>query len=357
MARGTELDVLVIGGGVVGAGCALDAATRGLSVGLVEPRDFASGTSSRSSKLIHGGLRYLEMLDFGLVREALAGARAAPQTRSRRTWSGRCRSSTRCTHRVLGARLRRRGRRALRRAWRARPRARPAAPPHLTAATAPAGRARRCARTRWSARSSTTTPRSTTRGTPWSLARTAAPYGAHVRHPRPRRRLPARGRAGRRRARRVTSRPATSSTCAARQVVNATGVWTDDIQALAGERGQFHVRAVQGHPPGRAARPDPLRHRPDPAHREERALRDPVGPALDHRHHRHRLGCSTRPTRPRASRHRLPARARQHACCARRSAATTSRASTPACGRCCAGESEATSSSPASTPWRSPVPG
>ena len=65
------LDVLVIGGGVTGTGIALDAATRGLSVGLVEQRDFASGTSSRSSKLIHGGLRYLEQLDFGLVREAL----------------------------------------------------------------------------------------------------------------------------------------------------------------------------------------------------------------------------------------------------------------------------------------------
>jgi len=67
-----ELDVLVVGGGVVGAGTALDAVTRGLTTGLVEQRDFASGTSSRSSKLIHGGLRYLEMLDFGLVREALA---------------------------------------------------------------------------------------------------------------------------------------------------------------------------------------------------------------------------------------------------------------------------------------------
>lgn len=66
-----ELDVLAIGGGVVGAGSALDAATRGLRVGLVEARDWASGTSSRSSKLLHGGLRYLEMLDFGLVREAL----------------------------------------------------------------------------------------------------------------------------------------------------------------------------------------------------------------------------------------------------------------------------------------------
>jgi glycerol-3-phosphate dehydrogenase len=67
-----ELQVLVVGGGVVGAGVALDAATRGLSVGLVEARDFASGTSSRSSKLIHGGLRYLEQFNFGLVREALS---------------------------------------------------------------------------------------------------------------------------------------------------------------------------------------------------------------------------------------------------------------------------------------------
>ncbi len=66
-----ELDVLVVGGGVTGAGAALDAVTRGLRVGLVEARDFASGTSSRSSKLIHGGLRYLEQLNFALVREAL----------------------------------------------------------------------------------------------------------------------------------------------------------------------------------------------------------------------------------------------------------------------------------------------
>ncbi|CAN5196053.1 glycerol-3-phosphate dehydrogenase/oxidase [soil metagenome] len=66
-----QFDVVVIGGGVVGAGSALDAATRGLKVALVEARDFASGTSSRSSKMFHGGLRYLEQLEFGLVREAL----------------------------------------------------------------------------------------------------------------------------------------------------------------------------------------------------------------------------------------------------------------------------------------------
>ncbi len=66
-----KFDLIVIGGGVVGAGTALDAATRGLRVALVEARDLASGTSSRSSKLFHGGLRYLEQLEFGLVREAL----------------------------------------------------------------------------------------------------------------------------------------------------------------------------------------------------------------------------------------------------------------------------------------------
>ncbi|RVW11440.1 glycerol-3-phosphate dehydrogenase/oxidase [Prescottella agglutinans] len=66
-----QFDVVVVGGGVVGAGAALDAATRGLKVALVEARDFASGTSSRSSKMFHGGLRYLEQLEFGLVAEAL----------------------------------------------------------------------------------------------------------------------------------------------------------------------------------------------------------------------------------------------------------------------------------------------
>jgi glycerol-3-phosphate dehydrogenase len=65
------LDVLVVGGGVTGAGAALDSASRGLRTGLVEAQDWGAGTSSRSSKLVHGGLRYLQMLDFGLVREAL----------------------------------------------------------------------------------------------------------------------------------------------------------------------------------------------------------------------------------------------------------------------------------------------
>jgi glycerol-3-phosphate dehydrogenase len=66
-----EFDVVVVGGGITGAGVALDAATRGYSVALLEREDFASGTSSRSSKLVHGGLRYLQHFDLGLVREAL----------------------------------------------------------------------------------------------------------------------------------------------------------------------------------------------------------------------------------------------------------------------------------------------
>lgn len=69
--RSKVFDLLVVGGGITGAGIARDAALRGLSVGLVERGDFASGTSSRSSKLIHGGLRYLEMGDVGLVFEAV----------------------------------------------------------------------------------------------------------------------------------------------------------------------------------------------------------------------------------------------------------------------------------------------
>ena len=64
-----KFDLLVVGGGITGAGIALDAASRGLKVALVEKQDFASGTSSRSTKLIHGGLRYLKQLDFALIKE------------------------------------------------------------------------------------------------------------------------------------------------------------------------------------------------------------------------------------------------------------------------------------------------
>ena len=75
IAAGERFDLAVVGGGITGVGIALDAASRGLSVALVEAGDIAGGTSSRSSKLIHGGLRYFEMLDFGLVREGLSERR------------------------------------------------------------------------------------------------------------------------------------------------------------------------------------------------------------------------------------------------------------------------------------------
>jgi len=67
--KSESFDLLIIGGGITGAGIALDAASRGLKTALVEKNDFAYGTSSRSTKLIHGGLRYLKQLEFGLVKE------------------------------------------------------------------------------------------------------------------------------------------------------------------------------------------------------------------------------------------------------------------------------------------------
>ena len=85
-------DVLVIGGGITGAGVALDAATRGYSVALVEKADYAAGTSSRSSKLVHGGLRYLQNFDLGLVREALLERQV--NVASLRISCARCRSSS-----------------------------------------------------------------------------------------------------------------------------------------------------------------------------------------------------------------------------------------------------------------------
>ncbi|MCB1003021.1 MAG: FAD-dependent oxidoreductase, partial [Acidimicrobiales bacterium] len=71
LADGPPFDVVVVGGGITGAGCALDAASRGLRTALIERHDFASGTSSKSSKLVHGGLRYLQQREVRLVYEAL----------------------------------------------------------------------------------------------------------------------------------------------------------------------------------------------------------------------------------------------------------------------------------------------
>ncbi|MEU1803842.1 glycerol-3-phosphate dehydrogenase/oxidase [Streptomyces sp. NPDC019937] len=239
-----ELDVLVVGGGVVGAGTALDAATRGLETGLIESRDWASGTSSRSSKLVHGGLRYLEMLDFALVREALKERgllleRIAPHLvkpvpflypLKHRGWerayagagvalydamsisSGHGRGLP--VHRHLTRT------RALRVAPCLRKDALIGALQYYDAQVDDA--------------------RFVT-----SLVRTAARYGAQVAN---RARVVGFLREG---ARVVGARvhdleQGGEFEVRARQVVNASGVWTDETQALIGERGQFHVRASKG---------------------------------------------------------------------------------------------------------------
>ena len=147
-------------------GVALDAVTRGLTVGLFEGRDWAAGTSSRSSKLVHGGLRYLEMLDFGLVREALRergllAQRLAPHLvrpvpflypLKHRGWERLYAGAGVALYDTHG------------RLVRALPR--PAPPPAPVPDRGACGSRRRCARTPWSAPSSTTTRRSTTPGTP-----------------------------------------------------------------------------------------------------------------------------------------------------------------------------------------------
>ncbi|MBC9225776.1 FAD-dependent oxidoreductase [Aeromicrobium sp. 636] len=240
----THLDVLVIGGGVVGGGAALDAATRGLTVGLVEARDFASGTSSRSSKLIHGGLRYLEMLDFRLVAEAL-GERSllidklAPHLvkpvpflypLTHRVWerfyagsgvalydsmallSGRSRGVPRHRH------LTRTGARRVMPALR-----KDALVGALHYYDGQVDDARHT----------------------MFLSRTAAAYGAHVAS---RTRVIDLLREGGRvvGARVKDLESGREIDVRARQVVNATGVWTDETQSFAGERGQFNVRASKG---------------------------------------------------------------------------------------------------------------
>jgi glycerol-3-phosphate dehydrogenase len=236
----TKFDVLVVGGGVTGAGAALDAATRGLSVALVEARDFASGTSSRSSKLFHGGLRYLEQFNFGLVREALRErelmlTRIAPHLvkpvsflypLTHRVWErpyvsagmtlydsmGGARSVPRHRHFTRGGALRKVPALKL---------------DSLTGALmyydAQADDARHTL----------------------TVARTAATYGATVLNSAE---VVSLAHAGERivgaRVRDVETD--TEIDVKASVVVNATGVWTDDIQTMAGGRGRFHVRASKG---------------------------------------------------------------------------------------------------------------
>ena len=239
-----EFDILVIGGGIVGTGAALDAATRGLSVAMVEARDWSSGTSSRSSKLVHGGIRYLEQLNFGLVREALIERglllqRIAPHLVKP------VKFLFPLTHRVwerayIGAGM------AMYDAfsWTG---GRPPGVPHhrhltrrqlykaipslkkgamiggMTYYDAQVDDARYGA----------------------SVARTAAFYGAEI---ATRVRVEGFLKEGERVVGAHVRDEETGERfdVRAKQVVNATGVWTDDTQSLVGERGQVHVRASKG---------------------------------------------------------------------------------------------------------------
>ncbi|MFE0350533.1 glycerol-3-phosphate dehydrogenase/oxidase [Streptomyces griseoluteus] len=239
-----ELDVLVVGGGIVGAGTALDAATRGLSTGLVEARDWASGTSSRSSKLIHGGLRYLEMLDFPLVREALKERgllleRLAPHLvkpvpflypLQHRGWERLYAGTGVALYDVMslapghGRGLPRHRHLSRNRALRVAPCLRKdALVGALQYYDAEVDDARFVA----------------------TLVRTAASYGAKVAN---RARVTGFLREGERvvGVRVEDVEGGGEYEIRARQVVNATGVWTDDTQRLVGERGQFHVKASKG---------------------------------------------------------------------------------------------------------------
>src|SRR6478609_1653020 len=238
------VDVLVVGGGVVGSGCALDAATRGLEVGLVEARDYASGTSSRSSKLIHGGLRYLEMLDFGLVAEALQERglliqRIAPHLvrpvpfvypLHHRVWERAYAGAGVALYDTLGL-LSGRARGVPHHRHLTRRGARRIVPSLRKDSLVGAlqyydGQVDDARHTMF-------------------IARTAAAYGAHVAN---RARVTELLREGERVVGAVVHDQESGETIPirAQQVVNATGVWTDDTQSLAGERGQFHVRASKG---------------------------------------------------------------------------------------------------------------
>ncbi|MCM2580432.1 glycerol-3-phosphate dehydrogenase/oxidase [Streptomyces meridianus] len=239
-----ELDILVVGAGVVGAGTALDAVTRGLTTGLVEARDWACGTSSRSSKLIHGGLRYLEMLDFALVREALKERgllleRIAPHLvrgvpflypLQHKGWervyagSGVALYDAMSVSSGHGRGLPLHRHLSRKQALRVAPcMKKDALVGALQYYDAQMDDARYVA----------------------TLVRTAAAYGADVANA-------ARVVGFLREGERVVGARVRDVELGgeyeirAKQVVNATGVWTDDTQGLIGERGQFHVRASKG---------------------------------------------------------------------------------------------------------------
>lgn len=233
-------DLVVIGGGVVGVGTALDAATRGLRVALVEARDLASGTSSRSSKLFHGGLRYLEQLEFGLVREALRErelmlTRLAPHLvkpvsflypLTRRIWERPYTAAGLLLYDTMGGARSVPGQKHLTRAGSLR------MAPALKRSALIGG-------IRYFDAQSDDARHTMT------VARTAAQYGAVVRtstqvvgflHEA--------DRVSGVRVQDVEDGRETEIT--ANAVVNCTGVWTDELQRLAGSRGRFQVRASKG---------------------------------------------------------------------------------------------------------------
>lgn len=231
---------MVVGGGVVGTGCALDAATRGLRVALVEARDFAAGTSSRSSKMFHGGLRYLEQLEFGLVREALHERELSLTTLAphlvkplpflypltNRWWERPYVAAGIFLYDQLG------GAKSV------------PAQRHLTRA----GALRLCPGLKRSALIGGIRYYDTVvddaRHT-LTVGRTAAHYGAVIR-------TSTQVVGMLREGDRVTgvtvrdSENGATTEVRGHVVVNATGVWTDEIQALSRQRGRFHVRASKG---------------------------------------------------------------------------------------------------------------
>ena len=239
-----------------------------------------------------------------------------------------------------------------------RARRRRAAPPAPDPARRAADRARRCARTRWSARSSTTTRQVDDARHTMILARTAAAYGAHVRQPRPGRSASCARASGSPAPGCATSRPAASSRSGPSRSSTPPGSGPTRPRRMVGERGQFHVRASKGSTSSCRAtgssRDTGLILRTE----KSRAVRHPVGPALDHRHHRHRLGRSTRPTR-RASAADIDYLL-DHVNAVLRDAADPRRRrgrvrrAAAAAGRRVRGD---LASSPASTPSRTPSPG
>ena len=235
-----EFDVLVVGGGVTGAGVALDAATRGLRVALVEQRDFASGTSSRSSKLFHGGVRYLEQLNFALVREALQErelmlTRIAPHLikpvsflypLEHAVWERPYVTAGLTLYDTMG------GARSVPRTKQLSRRGVGKIAPGLKRDSYHGGLVYYDAHS------------DDARHT-FTVARTAAAYGATVLTSA---KVVGLEHAGERvvGARVSDVETGEETTVTADVVINCTGVWTDDIQTMAGGRGRFHVRASKG---------------------------------------------------------------------------------------------------------------